>query len=513
MAEIISINPATLEVIGKTPITPAAKVKEYVAAARGSQPQWGRIKASERAGHLLLAREYLLDNADEIARTITLDNGKPLAEALTAEIYPVADLLRYFALEGPGILKAETLPIGIMGLLRRSSRAIHKPFGVVGIISPWNYPFSIAVGEVAAAILAGNAVLLKPSSQTALVGTVIEEMFSAADLPRHIFTHLPGDSSTGRTLIESRVDKIAFTGSVATGKDVMRQCSETLTPVVLELGGKDPMIVREDADLDVATSGAVWGAFTNCGQTCASVERVYVHEDIFEEFVEIVTRKALALKVGSGLDPDVDVGPLTTSAQLEHVEAHMLDAKARGATVHCGGKRLKDRVGFFFPPTVLSKVDHTFACIRDETFGPLLPVMSYSDDRQVIQLANDSAYGLTASIWTRDIDTGERMAREICAGTVMINDCVFTHALPGTPWGGCKQSGFGRSHGKSGILEFTMPLHIHANRLSRKDIWWYPYTSDFYNDFAVLARRLTGGLLDKIKATGAFLRLWRAKKI
>lgn len=513
MAEIISINPATLEVIGKTEITPAAKVKEYVAAARASQPQWGRFGVGERAEHLMLAREYLLDNMDEIARTITLDNGKPLAEAITAEIYPVAELLKHFAALAPRVLKDEELPIGVMRHLGRTSRLIYKPHGVVGIISPWNYPFSIAAGEVATALVAGNAVLLKPSSSTALVGDAIAEMFRAAEIPPYIFTHIPGDAATGHTLIESRVDKIAFTGSVAAGREVMRTCSETLTPLVLELGGKDPMIVMENADLDQATSGAIWGAFTNCGQTCSSVERVYVHEDIFEEFVEIATRKALALKVGNGLDPDVDVGPLTTSAQLEHVEAQVLDAKARGATIHCGGSRLKDRVGYFYPPTIITGVDHAFSCVRDETFGPLLPIMPFADDRQAIQLANDTAYGLTASIWTKNIEAGGRMAREISAGTVMINDCVFTHALPGTPWGGCKQSGFGRSHSRLGLMEFVMPLHIHTNRRSRKDMWWYPYTSDFYNNFAELTAKLTGGFSEKRKAISTFLRAWRSKRI
>ncbi|MFA4874653.1 MAG: aldehyde dehydrogenase family protein [bacterium] len=512
MDEIISINPATLEVIGRTPVTTPAKVKEYVAEARASQPVWGRMGFRERGKYLLRAREYLLKNIDSIAHTITLDNGKPLAESLTAEIYPVAHLLYHFAHDAEKALGSHGLPIGIMRMLMRRSRITYKPVGVVGIISPWNYPFSIAAGEVAMALVCGNAVLLKPSSATALVGSAIEEMFAAAGIPPGVFRHIPGDSSTGRALIEAHIDKIAFTGSVAAGRDVMRSAADHLTPLVLELGGKDPMIVRADADFDQATSGAVWGAFTNAGQCCASVERCYVHESIFDEFVEFAVRKALALKIGNGLDPDVDVGPITTSAQLEHVEAHVLDARARGATIHCGGERLRDRMGYFFPPTIITGVDHSYQCVRDETFGPLLPIMPFSDDRQAILLANESAYGLTASIWTRDLKTGERMARELSCGTVTINDCVFTHALPQTPWGGVKQSGFGRTHGRFGLHEFTQVHHVHTNRLKHKDIWWYGYDIGFYRKFTDLTRRLTGGILSQISALPTFLKLWKSRR-
>ncbi len=513
MDEIISINPATLEVIGRTPATSSAKVKEYVAAARAAQPSWERLGFRERGIYLLRAREYLLDNIDAIAHTITTDNGKPLAEALTAEIYPVAHLLHHFAHDTERALRAYDLRIGIMRMLMRRSRITHKPLGVVGIISPWNYPFSIAAGEVAMALVCGNAVLLKPSSATALVGNAIEEVFAAADFPPDIFRHIPGDSSTGRALIESGVNKLAFTGSVGVGREVMRAASDHLTPLVLELGGKDPMIVRADADLDQATSGAVWGAFTNAGQCCASVERCYVHESIFDEFVEFAVRKALALKVGNGLDPDVDIGPLTTSAQLEHVEAHVLDARARGATIHCGGERLRDRMGYFFPPTIITGADHSFPCVRDETFGPLLPIIPFSEDRQAILLANDSAYGLTASIWTRDLKAGQRMARELSTGTVTINDCVFTHALPQTPWGGVKNTGFGRSHGHFGLLEFTQIHHVHTNPLRHKDIWWYKYDIAFYRGFAELARKLTGGLISQAKALPAFAKRWLSPRL
>ncbi len=513
MDTIVSINPATLETIGRTPITTPAMVKECVAAAHAAQGCWGQLSFHERGRYLLRAREYLLDHIDEIARTIAADNGKPLAEALTAEIYPVADLIHHFAHHAEGHLRSFRIPIGIMGTLRRRSRINFTPLGVVGIVSPWNYPFSIPAGEIAMALICGNAVLLKPSSTTALVGANVAEMFEAAELPAGIFHHLPGDASTGEALIGSHLDKLLFTGSVGVGRHVMGACTENLTPCVLELGGKDPMIVRVDADLDVASSGAVWGAFTNAGQCCASVERCYVHESRFEEFVERCVRKTMALRVGNGLNPNIDVGPLTTEAQRDVVEAHVADARGRGATIPCGGERLENLPGYFFPPTILTGVDHSFTCVRDETFGPLLPIMPFSDDAQAVHLANDSAFGLTASIWTRDIRTGQKMARAIRTGTVMINDCVFTHALSQTPWGGCKNSGFGRSHSRFGLHELVHVHHTHTNRLNRKDFWWYPYDADFLRNFTTLARRLTGGILSQMMGIPAFVKTWRKRKL
>lgn len=511
--EIISINPATLEEIGRFPITPPQKVAEYVAEARAVCPVWQRMGFAKRAEYLLRARQYMLDHLDDFTKTITQDNGKPMAEALAAEIYPVADLIYYFAHNAEKLLASFNINIGVMGLLRRKSIISFQPMGVVGIISPWNYPFSIPAGEVAMALLCGNSVLLKPSSSTPLVGQKIAMMFEAAKLPEGVFRLVQGDGKIGEALVESRVDKILFTGSVEVGKRIMAKCAEKMTPLVLELGGKDPMIVRADADMDQATSGAVWGAFTNSGQCCASVERVYVHESIFDEFVETTLQKTKKLKQGNGMDPTVDVGPMTTLSQLQTVEIHVEDARRRGAVIHCGGERNRDLAGYFFRPTIITGVDHSYQCVREETFGPLMPVMSFSDDRQAIKLANDTQYGLTASVWTRDIKTGEEIAREIRAGTVMINDCVFTHAIPQTPWGGRKASGFGRSHSRFGLQELVTIHHVHTNKMSRKDFWWYPYKASLIRRFARLAKNLTGNLSSKTKALPTFYKIFRMRKL
>ncbi len=513
MSDIISINPATLEELARFSVTTPQKVSEYVAEARAASPMWGRMDFSARAEYLLAARDFMLSNIDDFAKTITRENGKPLAEAISAEIYPVADLIHYFAHHAERLLKSFSLDIGIFKLLWRSSRISFQPLGVAGVISPWNYPFSIPAGEIAMALLCGNCVLLKPSSATPLVGQRITEMFEASGLPEGVFRVVQGDATTGTALVESRVDKIFFTGSVGVGKLVMAKCAENMTPLVLELGGKDPMIVFPDADLDVASSAAVWGAFTNSGQCCASVERVYVHESIFDEFVEMALQKTKRLKQGNGMDATVDIGPMTTLSQLQTVEAHVEDARRRGAKIHCGGDRNRDLPGYFYKPTILTGVDHSYQCVREETFGPLMPVMPFSDERQAIKLANDTPYGLTASVWTRNIAKGQETAREIRAGTVMVNDCVFTHAIPQTPWGGRKASGFGRSHSRFGLQEMVAIHHVHTNRLIRKDFWWYPYSANMVKRFARLAKRLTGDLASKARALPTFLKIFRMKKL
>lgn len=512
MSELVSKNPATLEDIGSVPITTPDEVKVAVANARRAQDQWYSIGFSERAKYLLKARKYLFENTASIAETITRDNGKPLVESVTAEIYPVAEAIHFFAHNSAKLLAPRAQGIGIMGALRRSSVIEYAPHGVVGIISPWNYPFSIPASEVVMALMAGNAVVLKPSSMTPLVGQAIADMFDAAGLPEGAFQHVPGNSTTGEALLSAGCDKMLFTGSVGVGKKVMARCADTLTPCVLELGGKDPMIVRADADIDVASSGAVWGAFTNCGQTCAAVERVYVQNDIYDKFIELVVEKTKALKVGNGLDDGVDMGPLTTQSQLETVEAQVADARQRGANILTGGERIPEFKGYFYKPTVITGIDHTFECMREETFGPLLPIMPYADDKEAISLANDSRFGLTASVWTKDIAKGQIIARELKAGTVTINEAVYTYALCRTPWGGVRESGIGRSHAREGLLELVRPLHIHTNRWVKKSMWWYSYSRELYEDFQNLAKNITGNILVAAKALPTLLKLMLKKK-
>lgn len=491
---LVSTNPATLEVLGQVETTAPEAVPALVAAARAAWTDWAARSFCDHGRYLLRARDYLLAHLDSLAVTISQENGKPLVEAVTAELYPMADLLYYYGTQTQRLLRPHRIGTGIMQWLGRWSRIHYQPLGVVGIISPWNYPFAIPAGTVAMALVTGNCVILKPSELTPLVARGVAAMFAAAGLPPAVFQLAQGDGRTGAALCQAGLDKICFTGSVSVGRQIMASCAPTLTPCQLELGGKDPMIVRADADLDHASSGAVWGAFTNAGQVCAAVERVYVQAAVVEEFTRLVVAKTQRLRQGIGTNPEIDIGPLNNAEQLAIVEAQLADARARGAQILTGGQRLPDSPGYFYEPTVLTGVDHRCAIMREETFGPVLPIMGVADDAEAIRLANDSPYGLTASIWSRDRRAAQRMALQLRAGTVTINDCVYTHAICQTPWGGRAQSGFGRTHGVEGLRELVEIRHVHVNAAARwKSLWWFPYGQRLYDIFRTLTRTVTGG--------------------
>jgi len=493
-SEIISYDPATGEEVGRAPLASPEDVKEAVRRARAAQPAWASFSFRDRGRVILRARKLLLAERDEIARLVSRETGKPVAEALSMEIVPTLDAMHYFAHASENLLRPQKIDIGQYGLMGRSSTIVFRPLGVIGIISPWNFPLATPADEVVMALMAGNAVVLKPSELTPLIALQIGDIFRRAGLPADLLEIVTGDGSTGAALIDARVDKIMFTGSVATGKRVAAAAAKFLTPVVLELGGKDPMIVLEDADIENAARGAVWGAFANAGQACASVERCYVHESIAPKFIERVVAETRALKQGLGTGDAVDIGSMSNERQLQIVTDHVNDAEQRGAKVLIGGGRGANPDGLFYQPTVLTNVDHEMTIMRDETFGPVLPVMTFKTEEEAIRLANDSVYGLTASIWTRNIARGRRLAERIEAGTVMVNEVVYTHGIAQTPWGGVKDSGYGRTHGRMGLLELVQPQHIHVNRLSfLPDLWWFGYGPKAAKLFGGLASHFTTG--------------------
>ncbi len=350
------------------------------------------------------------------------------------------------------------------------------------------------------------------SEFTSVIALELESLLHAAGVPRDIFQVVVGDGATGAALIRSQIDKLVFTGSVATGKRIAAGAAERLLPVVLELGGKDPMLVLDDADVDVASSGAVWGAFMNAGQTCLSVERSYVHRSRYDEFLRACVEKTKKLRVGHGLDQETDVGPMIHERQLRIVESHVEDAVARGARVLAGGSRLPELGKNFYKPTVLADVTHEMRIMREETFGPVLPVMAFDSDEEAAQLANDSEYGLAASVWTRDRARGERLARHIQAGTVMVNDVVACFGISEAPHGGVKSSGVGRTHGRFGLEEMVRLKYLDSDLMpGMKKVWWYGYGASFtrqmegFVDFQ-FARALGKRLHGMLRAAGVVRR-------
>jgi acyl-CoA reductase-like NAD-dependent aldehyde dehydrogenase len=478
--KVASVNPATGEVLRELACASESEVVASVAQAHAAQSSWSDLGVRRR---LAIVREFqrlLHARKTEVARLITQEAGKPYVEALVTEVMVVLDAARFLAQNAFGLLREERLPHGNLAMKAKVGWIRREPYGVVGIISPWNYPFSIPATEALAALVAGNAVVVKPSECTSLVAIELEKLLHVAGVPEDVFRVMPGDGATGAALIGSAIDKLIFTGSVATGKRVAQAAAARLLPVVLELGGKDPMLVLDDADVNVASSGAVWGAFVNAGQTCLSVERCYVHRSLYEPFLNACVEKTKKLRVGDGLDPATDVGPMIHERQLKIVESQVEDARARGARILAGGSRLPDLGPNFYAPTVIADVTHEMRLMREETFGPVLPVRSFESDEEAVRLANDSEFGLAASIWTRDKARGEAIARKMEAGTVMVNDTVACFGISEAPHGGVKASGLGRTHGKFGLEEMVRIKYIDSDRLpGMKKVWWYGYGKRF----------------------------------
>jgi succinate-semialdehyde dehydrogenase/glutarate-semialdehyde dehydrogenase len=458
----------------------------------------------ERLEVLKKFQRLLTDRKQQVARAITSEAGKPYGEALLTEVLVVLDATRFLLRESYGFLRDQAVPHGSLATKAKSGRLVRQPYGVVGIISPWNYPFSIPATESLAALVTGNVVVLKPSELTPLSAMELGSLLHDAGVPANVFQVVIGDGATGAALVESEIDKLVFTGSVATGRRIGQSAAARLLPVVLELGGKDAMVVLEDADIDVASSGAVWGAFVNAGQACLSVERCYVHRSIYDRFVTACAEKTKLLRVGNGMNPETEIGPLIHERQLRTVEEHIEDARSRGARVITGGQRLSELGPNYYAPTVLADVTHQMRVMREETFGPVLPIMPFDSEEEAVRLANDSEYGLAASVWTHDRARGERIARDVNAGTVMVNDAVSCFGISEAPHGGWKASGIGRTHGRLGLEEMVRAKYLDSDLLpGTKKPWWYGYsaqvtkTAEAFLDFEFArgtARRLMGGV-------------------
>ena len=498
MDQTICLNPATGEELGRVPLQGPEDVVAAALAARQAQPEWAATPIKQRAKAIKKVRDYLADQADHLAETIARDNGKTRTDALVAEVLPATAAANYYAKKAAGWLKDAKPGPALWLLANKRTRLVRQPWGVVGIISPWNYPFSIPFSELACALLAGNCVLLKMASETQMVAQAMSRCLGAAGLPPGVFTclNLPGRQA-GPAMLEAGVDKLFFTGSVGVGKQLMSLAAPSLTPVNLELGGNDAMLVCPDADLERAAAGAAWGGMINTGQTCGGVERVYVHHSVASEFLQLLGAKVKALRVGYDTDCNVDLGAMTTTRQVDLVKAHIADALAHGAKIFAQSACAKG--ANFLPATVLTQVDHSMRVMREETFGPVVAVMPVGNMDQAVHLANDSDLGLTGSVWSRDRRAALRLARRIKAGVVMINDHLMSHGLAEAPWGGFKNSGLGRSHGRDGFNEMTQVQTIVNDLMpwAKRDLWWYPQSREQYQGLKGLIEFLYGHGLER----------------
>lgn len=500
-------RPADGEPLDPVPCTPASEIAGIVASVRKAAAVHAARDVETRASMLRRFKDEVLARADAIVRTLAAEVGKPEVESYLHEVIPTADLAHFWSTEGPQFLAAHEPALDAVSYPGKRGVIERVPRGVIGLITPWNFPVAIPLRTIFPALLAGDGVVLKPSELTPRCALLIAEAAKAVfgpDLVRVVV----GGGDVGAALIASGVDAVVFTGSVGTGRKVAHAAADALIPVSLELGGKDAAIVLADADVERAAHGILWGAMANAGQNCASVERVYAVKPIAAPL-----RKRLA-ELAKELVPGRDIGPLASDAQLAIVERHVGAAAKEGGEVLAGGERL-DRPGLWFAPTVLSEVPETCEAISDETFGPIVPVVEVKDEDAAIELANGGRYGLSASVWTRDLERGERVARRLRSGVVVINNHGFTPAIPSLPWTGVAESGYGVTNSPHALDILTRPRAIVIDaRRAKKEMWWYPYTPGLLQvGRAMTALRGRGGPIAKLKALfaliGGFAKRWR----
>ncbi|MEN6473007.1 MAG: aldehyde dehydrogenase family protein [Syntrophaceae bacterium] len=477
-------NPATGAVIGEVPSLNVAEAMDALVRVHEAQKVWGALPIRKRAAIISRFAEILYRRMDEVAALLSAETGKPLYEAKLCEVLPVIRMAGYYARHAEKQLKQKRISIGYFKNF--ASYLHYKPRGVVFIISPWNFPFTIPGGAVICSLLAGNSVLLKPASLTPLIAYKMRELLLEAGVDEHVFEVISGPGRMASELIESGhnlIGYVNFTGSTEVGKTVAQLCGKHLLPNSMELGGKDPAIVCADADLDKTVRAITFGAFCNSGQICASIERVYVHRDVYEPFVQKMEKSVRALRQG---DPAkggyaLDMGCMTSEEQLQIVERQVADARAKGARIVTGGKRVHPESMFYEPTMILDATDDMDA-VAEETFGPLLPIMRVESDEEAIGRSNTTMYGLSAYVYSRSQARARRMAEQLDAGTVMINDALVTHALPEVPWQGVKQSGIGRIHTDDALRDLSIGYHVFYDIIPLpRPIWplwtWPPYSA------------------------------------
>jgi len=483
MAKLTSVNPATLEVSGEVETTDPSEMERIVEQSRTVQREWDSRSRKEKLACLRALRMKLIDDADRIARTVHADTGKPRGECYSTEIVSSVAMTKYCeeALRRFRFVeKVDQGPMSLMcGFMRRRSYIEYKPYGVIGVISPYNFPLALAFTEVVAAVAAGNSVILKPSSDTPLTGHLIQDLFEESGFPEGLVCAVSGPG-IGSAITSSSVDKIVFTGGTETGRTVMKDAADRLIPVILELGGKDAMLVMDDADIERCADGAVWASFVNSGQVCVSVKRIYVQRRVYDDFLDRFVSNVRALKQGNGWeDPDVSVGPMINERELERMESVCSEIREQGGRILTGGRRNPDLKGYFFEPTVVADLPHSAPIVGREVFGPIVCVFPFDTEDEGVELANDSGFALAGSVWTSDLKKGRRIASRLRSGTIDVNNAVYTYGLPATPWGGRGLSGIGTTHSEEGFRQLLYPHHVHIDRGNhRRDPWWMPYSKE-----------------------------------
>ena len=479
-----SFNPRTGEVVREVPSVAPAEVRDYVEQARKVAPEWAAIDPEGRAHHVREIRVRLKDRADEIAEVVATETGKPHHEALAHEVLGSLFLLAYMEHLAPKVLKTKRL-IPVLGpILGYKARMEYRPYGVVGCITPWNFPITNTFLATTSPLLAGNTIVVKPSEVTPASGEVLRDLFDA--LPSGVATVIQGGGDVGAALVDAPCDKISFIGSPPTGRKICEAAAKHLTPVVMELGGKDAAIVCSDADVDLTSSGIAWGAVANAGQICASIERAYVVDAIADEFQDKLLDKVSRLQQGE------DLGSLTFARQLEIVSSQVDDAVNKGAKVLTGGPeagKKNENGSLWYAPTVITDVTEDMTVLKEESFGPILTVIRVRDEEEALRRANEDGVNLTASVWTRDSKKRERLVAGLRAGSITHNMAIETSVGPWGTWGGVGESGYGRLNGELGLLEFTVPTHVSYSGMPKlKRGYWYPYDDT--------SKRFTRSLID-----------------
>ena len=470
-------SPVSLEPTGELVCANAEDVAAAIARARAAQPAWAATRMQDRQAIVERALKIVLERQDEIIDTVVAETGKARTDAMSMEIFSVADQLCYYAKNAGKFLKPHKRKVhGLLGLMKQL-RIVYKPLGVVGLITPWNGPFVLVMNQATQAILAGNTVVAKGSEVTPFSARLAEDIFRQAGLPEGVLQVLLGDGETGAAIVHGGVDKISFTGSVATGRKVAQACAGQLIPCTLELGGNDAMIVCADADLDRAADGAWVGSCMNTGHYCCGTERIYVVKEVYDEFLKLVLEKGKQLRQGPQHGWEEDVGAVFWDRQMTIIEAHVEDARSKGANILMGGRRNPDLPGLYYEPTVITEVDNSMDIMVLETFGPILCIQKVDSEEEALALANDSEFGLNGNVWTRDKEKGYNLATAIDTGSCSVNDMAMSYGIPAAPFGGKKNSGIGQVNGKKGMRGYCHEMPIVIDRFGGKMQNGYPYSA------------------------------------